>query len=758
METVVDLNRRPGQTPHASHCTTHGALVREAGSARRFPPRGQRRGDREPRGSSKRVEAAPPLADITDADASPTHPRRDAAELEFARASNEVEMALPSGAPRVARASIAAIVAIVLLAGPPRTVVAEDDPFSLVREEQTVTGAAKRPQPVSETPSAVTVITAEEIRTHGYVTLGQALRWVRGVFVTDDRNYTYVGVRGLQRPGDYNNKVLITLDGHSLNGNVYGDGLFGSELGIDMETLERIEVVRGPGSALYGSNAVLAVVNLVTRRPSRESGVTVSGRTGGHQEKRAFASIASSRPGRPEWSVSGSWLDVRGADLYFPEYDDPLTQGGVAVGADGERALGLLGSAEWGGVQLTAKFNQRMKRFPTGAFDTNFGDRRNRTYDGHDFVELSGSRQLSPAIELHGRAYWDGARYHGYYVQGPDSAAVVNYDRGDGDVIGSEWRGHWSPAPRHVVTFGAVGEWHPRITMENYDLDPYSLYLRQRSRTGVVAGYVEDERRLGARVILTAGGRVDRYPGFDPVLSPRFDLVVRATPRLSWKVLAGSAFRAPSRYESDFAALPVIVNPALGPERVTTVETELARTSGPTTITLSGYQNSVRGLIDVVQVDSAGTLQYQNRDRVRSRGLEGEVEVVRPGGTRFRLAVAYQRSEIEGSGADLTNSPRWNAHLALTHAPVDRRASLGLGLRYLSSRATLAGNRTAAAIVADSRLGVRLGRGAEAGFEVRNVFDARYGDPGSGEHLEDQILQDARAVYVTLTYRPALRP
>src|SRR6185295_487761 len=83
-----------------------------------------------------------------------------------------------------------------------------EDPFALMHEEQTVLGAAKRPQPLSEMPSSVSVITAEEIRAHGYRTLAEALRWVRGVFVTYDRNYSYIGVRGLLRPGDYNNKVL----------------------------------------------------------------------------------------------------------------------------------------------------------------------------------------------------------------------------------------------------------------------------------------------------------------------------------------------------------------------------------------------------------------------------------------------------------------------------------------------------------------------------------------------------------------------
>jgi outer membrane receptor protein involved in Fe transport len=652
----------------------------------------------------------------------------------------------------------ATMVALALGLGVPNPARAEDDPFSLVQEEQTITGAAKRPQPLSETPSAVTVITADEIRAHGYHTLGEALRWVRGVFVTYDRNYTYVGVRGLQRPGDYNNKILITLDGHSMNGSVYADGLFGSELGLDMETIERIEVVRGPGSALYGTNAVLAVVNVVTRRPSRESGITVSGRTGGQREGRGFASFASARPGQPEWSISGSWLRNRGADLYFPEYDDPLTGGGVTVDTDGEQAMGVLGNAEWHGLRLIAKFNERMKRFPTGAFETTFGDRRNRTYDGHNFVELSAARELSPSFELHGRAYWDGSRFRGYYVYGPDSAAVVNFDRGDGDVVGTEWRGHWSPASGHVLTFGAVGELHPRLILQNYDVDPYALLADERSHSGVVAGYVEDERRLGARAILTAGARVDRYSGFDPVLSPRLDLVLRPTPRVTWKLLAGSAFRAPSISETDYAYDPVIINPSLGPERVTTIESELSRSTGQVNLLLSGYRSIVRGLIDLAQTDSLGTLQYLNRERVHSDGIEGEAELVRPGGTRVRLAVACQRSVVQETDAELTNSPRWNAHLAVTHAPTDGRFTLGAGLRHLSSRLTLGGQRTGAANVADARMGVRLGRDLIAGVEAQNLFNARYGDPGSEEHLEDQIMQDGRALYATLTYRPVLRP
>ena len=120
--------------------------------------------------------------------------------------------------------------------------------------------------------------------------------------------------------------------------------------------------------------------------------------------------------------------------------------------------------------------------------------------------------------------------------------------------------------------------------------------------------------------------------------------------------------------------------------------------------------------------------------------------------TRARLALAWQRSEDCVTGAELTNSPRWNAHFVAYRSLQDERTTLGAGARYLSSRLTLAGQRTAAAMICDARLGRRLAPGLTVGFEVRNLFDARYGDPGSKEHVQDQIEQDFRTFFITLSY------
>jgi iron complex outermembrane receptor protein len=659
--------------------------------------------------------------------------------------------------PPAGRRLVCLTAALLLVPGSPARAGAPaqpDDVFSLV-QEQTVTAVNKRPLPLSETPSSVTVIPEAEIRAMGYHTIGEALRWVRGVFVTYDRNYTYVGVRGLQRPGDYNNKVLLTLDGHTLNGPVYDDALFGNELGIDLEEVERIEVVRGPGSALYGSDAALAVVNIVSRRPRSELGPRVALRTGSGDERRGRVALASDRPGRPEWRAGLSWLQSRGADLFFPEFAGPSTFSGRAIGLDGERALAFLGSAEWGDARLNVKLNEREKTVPTAAFGTRFGDDRNRTWDGRDFVELSASRRPSPTLDLTGRAYWTGSRYHGDFVYDYESAPapVVNKDRGDADVLGTEWRAHWAAAPRQALTLGFEGQRATEIHLENYDLDPYAPVYDWHGSQGLAAFYVENELRAGEALVATVGARVDKDSRYAAVLSPRADLVWTLAPGTRLKLSGGSAFRAPSTYEELHATLVgTAVGPALLPERLATVEGTLERAAGPVLTLLTVYDTGLRDLIDLTAVDSIGNESYANRARARSQGIEGGVRFTPNAGTHARVSVAWQRSEDGDTGEELTNSPRWNAQLLAMHSPRGAGASMGVGLRYLSSRLTLTGTRTAAALVCDGRIGRTWATGLTAALEVRNLFDARYGDPASREHVQAQIVQDPRTVYVTLTF------
>jgi len=364
---------------------------------------------------------------------------------------------------------------------------------------------------------------------------------------------------------------------------------------------------------------------------------------------------------------------------------------------------------------------------------------------------------LSRAVELNARTYWDASRYYGYYVYGPDTATVLNFDRGDGDLIGTEWRVHWCPAPRRVVTAGVEAQRHTRVALENYDLAPYVVYDDQRRAFSRFAGYLQEERRIGPTT-LTTGARVDQGTALEAVVSPRAEWVWHSSTDLRWSLSIGSAFRAPNVYEEAFEFYPVVPNPSLGPERVTTLEAGVVRILGPWTTSLSAYDSRIRGLIDLMPIDTLGTQQFRNRQRVESRGIESEIATSPMPGTRARLALAWQESRDRSLDVAMTNSPRWNIQLVVTQSRLDRAASVGFGLRYLSPRITLGGNLTDPALVADARWGMRVAPGAEAGIEVRNLLDARYGDPAAPEHLEDQIPQDPRSLNLTFTYRFPFRP
>src|SRR6266704_6606531 len=143
----------------------------------------------------------------------------------------------------------------------PKAAQSSSEEMILFQELPSIFGASKYEQKPTEAPASISIVTSDEIQRYGYRSLVEILRSVRGFYATYDRNYSYIGVRGFNRPGDYVTRVLLLLDGHRLNDNVYDQAAIGTESFIDVGAIERIEIIRGPSSSLYGANAVLAAVN-----------------------------------------------------------------------------------------------------------------------------------------------------------------------------------------------------------------------------------------------------------------------------------------------------------------------------------------------------------------------------------------------------------------------------------------------------------------------------------------------------------------
>src|SRR3984885_15613961 len=201
-----------------------------------------------------------------------------------------------------------------------------------------VFGASERIQPVTEAPASVSFITAEDIARYGYRTLADILRGIRGMYVTNDRNFSYLGTRGFGNPGDYNSRVLLLVNGHRVNDNVYGQAEIGAEFGIDPAMFERVEIIRGPASSLYGNSAFFAVINVITKSGSSLGGapLPVEGGTLGTQLPRG--SFGRRYDTGLDVAVSGTHAQSAGVNqLSFPAFDAPGTNNGIAQALDGER-------------------------------------------------------------------------------------------------------------------------------------------------------------------------------------------------------------------------------------------------------------------------------------------------------------------------------------------------------------------------------------------------------------------------------------
>jgi outer membrane receptor protein involved in Fe transport len=631
-----------------------------------------------------------------------------------------------------------------------------------------VEAASRVAEPVELAPASVSLISSQELRAMRYPTLAEALRGTRGVFLSDDRGYQALGFRGFGRLGSYGNRVLVTLDGAPLNDDWIWSSYVGFDLRTDLEDIDHIEVVRGPGSVLYGTSAFSGVVNLVTR----DEGVP-TGRELGLSVAADGVARARARVTQRLGSGVGFWASVsagqsQGRDFFFPEYvaDGPAMVAGNARGVDRARFATFTGRAHYHQLSLSWSLNHHDKQLPTGQFETLFGDGRTRQADTRGFVEarleLPVGGWLTSLTRVHGNLY----AYRGDFARSPFDGGLET-NAYDSVWAGAEQRFVISPSSAFSLSLGAEGQLHPKVQQSGAtEID--GSYLDDQQDFALAALYGSLDLRPVPAVKFSAGGRLDYYSTFGVSFNPRLALILQPYEGGNIKLVAAKAFKAPSVYELSYAFIGQLSNPDLTPENIYSAEIELSQRLGRTVVaTVAVYTNYISDLISQEDAppspDGTENVQFQNTNTLVGT-LGAELEVRRDWKEGWMVAATYslQRSNYlasEGIGALLTlerssqfrevpNSPMHLASLKAA-APIMGRALTLMnrltfeGQRYDNNDSAGSGSsqtRTDANLSWDVVLSGRDGHwGLDYSVGVYNAFDSRADNPVSDEFRQRSI-------------------
>jgi outer membrane receptor protein involved in Fe transport len=624
-----------------------------------------------------------------------------------------------------------------------------------------VNAVSRQTESVDDAPSSVTIIDGRELAAFGYPTIAEALRGVRGVSLSSDHVYSSVGIRGIGQPNDYGNRLLVLSDGQALNDNLLNSSYVGSDGRADLHDVERIEVVRGPGSLLYGAGAFSGLVNLVTR--PREEGNKVEVGAGGYDNSVLHARAAVHYHFTKD---AGAWASVstarsEGYDLPVPALaSHGITP--VAHATDAFWSIGTAGRAYYKSLTAQWFFHSREQHIPVGAFATTFDSPKTQFTDRRFMTEVRFEPSLADNVQLLARAHANRYEFRSLY----DFGTTTNAEEYTGTWFGGEARVVYNPLRWLRLTAGGEAQYHPEVTLLGSSTDSkVGSYLSEHAPYQFGAGYALIEGSPARWFRFSGGARVDVYSTFGPIVVPRAALIFKPTDSDVLKIMGGRAFRAPSIYEqvyndggiSEVRAVDPSRGLTLGPESIYSGEIEYSHRFLEDWVALgAAHASFVEGIImSVPDTPGSSLVRYAN-SASPALVAGGDVELRREWRRGFMLAASYGYQHTRLLDSTVKNPRFVNApeHFASfrTVAPIIKEL-VSFGLRFTveaprriredsddTTQPSLVADATVSGYVRD--IGLRYVVG------VYNIADRRYEVPVTDTFATRTLPQNGRTFLV----------
>jgi len=641
--------------------------------------------------------------------------------------------------------------------------------------ELEVVTAARVAEPYDKVVSTITVITGKDLKSMGARTYHDALRLVPNVGVgrrnLGERTITMRGVNTIDSPG-----VLVMMDGHVLNAARTGSAVSQFLEELPIETIERIEVIHGPGSSLYGANAFLGVINIITKTPDGDSTAQADIRT--EVLPHGDLGLSSNLFSRYRFSDDSGGLTLnlnwRDEDGHTPFVVADAF--GRSANADtGQEYVDVQARLRKDGLELKGRLFSRDGNGYYGVLHVVGEGSRLESWGG--FLEAVWEQRLTQDLEITTRLSADHNAMDNYLVAAPAGSIPSGSPLSPWNTTGyignpaieeSAYTGELELVYRgldaHTLVGGCAGRYerqydatffanaNPWPLAEFQDVSAEYNWMDDAHRS-VVSTFVEDIWQVNDDLRLILGARGDRFSDFGTTVNPRVGLGWQIVPQLDLRLAYGTAFRAPSfgaQYVKNNPA--VLGNPELNPETIATAELSMGYEI-PNRLLLRGTYFSSE-LDDLIQT-APNEIVFSNSGYVTVEGMELEGRwYLRSKGT-LRAFVTSTRSMLEQEqrfpqvptrtagfelNLPLSTHVNFNAHgywqNESTRAAEDPRPDLD---GYSFVNATL--------------LIRELWPGAELSLSVFNVFDTEYAYPAPAGTLRFDYPAPPRSYVLSISHR-----
>jgi len=634
-----------------------------------------------------------------------------------------------------------------------------------------ITGSTLTPKELKTVPSAVTVFTHKEIKNMGLDTLDELMNLVPGFqsYRSSQSSVHYpFSARG-RRIGGAGSEILVLVDGMRM-GEARNSGSAIVTPKYPLMQIERVEFIRGPGSAVYGSNAMMGVINIISR-----SGVDEISIRYGSLNRRGAHLLTSKHYGDVKldllaYAEADEGEDYLVADTFSSRQiytNDPREHAGFNIKAQWKTARLNLQHNQFKGENfyelegISNDFNQRMGSFTGISLKQDFDWQALTSYVwlSHALSAFTTTPQLTAPGELAA-------------ISSPssDDALFIKVDLDDNTETRLLWHNNFKIDSASSLQFGfelrhisvplIVGKNNFDVgdlasgssTIRYYGSLEATTPVQGKSSRDIVGIYGQYQQRILEKTHLTLGGRLDHFSNVGSQLSPRFALVHEVNDHHSFKLLYGEAFRAPAESELNLLNNPVILgNPNLNPETIQSSELIWVGQWRDTGVSLGYFESRFKDAI--VQVNSGNTRIFENSDQEPSKG--------------FELELSHQLAEnwlLRSAFTNMVETPE------LSFSESDQLASLMINYKYSNWNANLNasyhGAQETAATSSDgkritlddywmlfAKLQTTFNSDWQAFVQVKNILDKQYVTPSASIDISGGVPNRGREILTGVSWR-----